>query len=196
MADEKTDVEITPIKLESLLSKNKGFKYDFKKIGPSQKEEILNEMCAFIKTYDMPAERCSDLMFFNRAAPEHVVPLVKLSSRIYDVAQKHGTTFNDVVTGIVAEAETFFDFPREFPNSAYLLHAIYLHGANQSGNGQNMIARGIKAVEGIINSNKDVSEELCDKLLYGRKPMPEHGYTNLLDMTPQSVRHGITPYKK
>lgn len=173
MAYEKSDAEITPIMLESILAKDPINKYYLRLMNSQEKQEKLKELCGIMKTFGIPAARSSEVYLFDRDQPEHLMPLLNLSSRIYELARKQNTTFGYVITGIAAKADTYFDFRSEFPDSGRLINAVILHGAKEGANGKNMVAKGIKAVEDIIDSDpeRDVSEEVFSHL---RHAPPEH----------------------
>jgi hypothetical protein len=172
MADEK-DIEITPKILEERLTKSPIDNYCLGKMKTPERQEKLKELCEIMKTFGIPVGRSSEIYFFNRDQPEHLVPLINLSSKIYDLARKQKTTFGYIITGIAAKADTYFDFRPEFPDSGRLINTIILHGSKAGANGKNMVAEGIRAVESIIDSDpeRDVGEEVMDHL---RHAPPEY----------------------
>jgi hypothetical protein len=161
MAHQESDSEITPLRLERILSKKPEFKYDLSKYTDNHKKDKLNNMCDLMIAYGLPAERCEDLMFFGLATPDYLIPAIELSSKIYDLAEKHNTTFKDIITGIAAKADTVFYFPKEFPNAAYLVHAIHAHGLKEGGTAEEFFEKGLKSVENLVNAERDFSEEFA-----------------------------------
>jgi hypothetical protein len=173
MAYEKSDVDITPKMLEEKLTESPIDNYYLNKMSSQERQEKLKELCKIMKAFSISTGRSSEIYLFDRDQPEHLVPLINLSSRIYELARKQKTTFGYIITGIAAKADTYFDFKPEFPDSGRLINAVILHGAKSGGNGKNMVAKGIAAVEDIIESDteRDVSEEVFSHL---RHAPPEH----------------------
>jgi hypothetical protein len=187
MAYQESDKEITPLKLEKILSKRPEFRYDLSRITPGQKMGMLNNMCNLMTTYGLPVERCEDLMFFLRAVPtdQQLAQTIKLSSKIYELAKKQNTTFKDIVKGVVAKAKTVFYFPEEFPNSAYLLHAVYTHGIGEANSAGEMYSRGLKTVENLVTSGTVLSEQPGESAI--KAPLGEHNvvFDNPMQYTKQ-----------
>ena len=172
MADEKTDAEITPVSLERMLLKKPEHKYNFTRLNDNEKSRILTDVCTLMREHGLPIERSDESYFFYNAVPgsdpnlrqQYLNQMVKLNSKVYDLAKKHNIDVTSIVRDIVKRADTEFHFHEGFPNSGYLFHAVYMHGMKeektQEKTPEQMFGIGLKAVESILDSPEYSAEYL------------------------------------
>jgi len=179
-------------------------------LSQPEQENIVGEISSVLKLYHLPAKKIDDLLWLYSSAPKYAREIIDLGQQVEEVAKKQGLAFKDLILEAV---HTNIGIPiaynNEAPDFKYMIDAIQIIGGYDCSKRNSdaiqkalqthtqftgvvdpdcVITCGMKKIKETLGQYIDVSEELSDKIINNKRPMPEHGYSNILDMGPQGLK--------
>jgi hypothetical protein len=187
-------------------------------LNEAELKNVTTNISSLLKSQRLPEKRIDDLVWLYSCIPKYAGKIIELGQQVEAVAEKHGIEFKDLILEVVhANFGAPIEYNKEAPDYRYLIDAIQTIGGYACSRKsreaiqkslQNhtefqsvtdpdcVIDCGIKKIRESLKQYRDVSEELSDRILSGRHPMPMQGYGSILDMTPQAATRENVTYKK